>query len=174
MRFWESKLGSTSYLSHEDPGAGTGGSRDGVLTRPPAPAPCQLPHSARPRPVLGSSFLPCPFPSAESYKSGEITVPGASEPLISIAVSREEAVHRAVGTVPLLRRGSSALGLQAFALAVPGLRSLLRRLSHTPGLATRFWSSEFRKVARQQIRRLPAEVRGRWGAARGPCAPRKV
>lgn len=63
---------------------------------PPAPAPSrQLPHSARPRRAsLGAPS--CPFPSAESGESGEVTVTRPFEPLISIAVS----VPRELGPGP--------------------------------------------------------------------------
>ncbi|XP_014387393.1 PREDICTED: corticotropin-releasing factor receptor 1 isoform X1 [Myotis brandtii] len=63
------------------------------------------------------------------------------------------------GSVPPRRRSA------VFAPAVPELRSCPRRLAPAPGLAMRFWRPELRKVARPQVQRLPAEVRGSWGSS---------
>lgn len=83
FRLRESRRGSTSCPARADRSAGTGGSGDGPPTR-------RRPLSSSPTPHAPAPFLQapsCPFPSAESCKSGAITVPRASEPLPTIAVS---------------------------------------------------------------------------------------
>lgn len=119
---------------------------------PPAPAPShQLPHSARPRPVLRSSFLPltllgklrvrgdkCPpcLPASDQYRNlrgGD----GASG-------GRYSPARRPPGRSPALAAG-------AFALASPCAARAAAPASPAPGLAMRFRRPEFRK-SRQTAR----------------------
>lgn len=103
FRRWESAFGSTSLPSHADPDPGIGGLEMGP---PPVQAHShQLSHPARPRPVLGSSFLPLPLPLRGKLRVQGDKCPRSSEPLINIAISREETVHPAVVTGPVSRPG---------------------------------------------------------------------
>lgn len=163
-RLWESELGSTSHLSHADPGPGQEALEMGPL---PAPAPShQLPHSARPRPVSGSSFLPLPLCREPQVWGGDY-----HSPLRALDQYRNLGAAGAGSCPPPPPARSAALARGAFAPAVPAPCSRPCRLAPAPGLATRFRRLEFRKVARPHIQRLLAEVRGRQGAARGPVLP---
>lgn len=138
--------------------------------------PVPVPLISNPSPHAPSLFLgapSCPFPRAERCQSGEMNVTRASEPLINIAISAAETVHSEVGTVLARPPAGPPAGAQR-SLSESlhrALRSGPCRLSPAWGLATRFWRPEFRKVARPHVQRLPAEVRGRQGSARGRMGP---
>lgn len=119
---------------------------------------------------------PCaflPIPSAKSYKSEEITVPPCLR-----ALKQYRSLRGRDGAPGGAGFSSSAAPAPresaAFAPAVPGLRSCPRQLDPARGLAMRFWRPEFRKVARPQVQRLRAEVRGQLGAALGRCASERA
>lgn len=138
----------------------TGGSGDGLPTRLPAPAP--LPYSPTPHtpPCL---FLP--LPSAKSYKSEEITVPGASAPLSNIAVSgRRRCTRRRVPFLPP-RRGpprERSLCTRSPSCAVARAGSLLPRVWRCHSGARSLGKSPDRKSS---VGRL--KFGGRWGQPSG-------
>lgn len=123
-----------------------------------------LPHSATP---------PCPFlplPSAKSYKSEAITVPRASGPLSNIAVSGEETVHPAQGSVPPRRRppaGAQPLHPPSPSCAVARAGSLLPRVWRCDSGARSLGKSPDRKSSDCRLK-----FGGSWGQPWG-CVRRK-
>lgn len=126
-----------------DPDPGTGDSGGGL---PTGLTPShQLPHSARPRPVLGSSFLPLPL-------LGKLRVRGDKCPPGLAAFDQHRNLRGGDGASggaqsPAWRPAgrSPALAARVFALESRCAARAAAPASPAPGLATRFRRPEFRK-----------------------------